>query len=185
MCKFTRVESLWVNGESTDRLAFTLEGPVGDKHSGYTRKLDGHDSRFRALSGFKKGHIVFNYRSWSGISLQEINKIEKKLGIKIPGGCLLENLVISGIRNFSQLPSGSQLVFPAKPDGSQVILAIWRRNTPCHIVGMRLQSHYPENPHLSKHFIKVAVKSRGVVGFVISGGYIDVGDTVEVYPPDI
>jgi MOSC domain-containing protein YiiM len=183
--RFTRVEKLFVNDKPTGEITVTLDGIVGDDHFGPTRRLNEHDSRFLKLSGIKKYHWVSNNRSWSAISREEIDKIEKELGVKIPDGCLLENLVISGIREFSQLPSGTQLVFPEKPDGSRVILAVWRQNTPCGVVGKRLQSHYPRKKGLSDRFIKVAEEGRGLVGFVISGGYIDIGDIVMVFTPDI
>lgn len=185
MCKFTRVEKLFVNGKPTGEIDVTLDGIVGDDHFGPTRRLNEHDSRFLKLSGIKKYHWVSNNRSWSATSSEEIDKIEKELGVKIPDGCLLENLVISGIRDFSQLPSGSLLVFPEKPDGSQVILAVWRQNTPCSVVGKRLQSHYPGRKGLSDRLKKVADESRGLVGSVFSGGHIRVGDMVMVFTPDI
>ncbi len=183
--RFTVVESLCVNSKPTGQITVTRDGVVGDDHFGPTRRLNEHDSRFLKLSGIKKYHWTSNLRSWSATSRKEIDKIEKELGVKIPDGCLLENIVIDGITDFSQIPSGSQLVFPEKPDGSRVILAVWRRNTPCSVVGKRLESHYPGRKGLSDRFKKAAKKRRGLVGFVISGGHIRVGDVVEVYTPDI
>ncbi len=177
------VGSLWVNGRQMPVLKFKFDGPVGDDHAGMTRELDGHDGDYVATSRLKKGHGIFNWRTWTAISIEEMYEVEHTLALKIPGGCLLENIIICGIPGFSQLPPTSRLVFPKKDDGSQVILAVWEENGPCDGVGKRLQNHYPEQDKLSTRFIAAARHKRGVMGFVISEGYVENDDVVEVYPP--
>ncbi len=177
------VESLSLNGEPAKGVLFETDGPVGDRHSGFVRSLSGHDGAYLSTSARKKGDLVFNWRPWTAISIPEIKEIEGELGVSIPQGCLLENIVIGGIPNFSKLLPTSRLVFPEKADGTQLILAVWEENGPCKGVGQRLQDVYPENKHLCKRFIASAQNRRGVMGLVLSRGSVWVGDYLTVYPP--
>ena len=115
------------------------------------------------------------------MSSEEILGIEQALGYKIPVGCLLENIRISGISNFSKLAPTTRLVFPANT-AEQVILAVWEENGPCKTVGKRLAQTY-ENNDLEARFVREAKDRRGVMGIVLSGGIIQKGDEVLVYPP--
>ncbi len=179
-----KVQGLCLNGiPTTWKLIFNMNGPAGDIHSGINRELNGHDGAYLATSQLKRGHQVFNWRTWTAISAEEIAKIENQLGVDIYEGCLLENIIFTGIPQFSQLAPTSRLVFPMKPDGSQLVLAVWEENTPCDGVGIRLQHQYLHEPNLSKRFIAAAQGKRGVMGFVLSKGYTELGDEVLVYPP--
>lgn len=177
-----RVTGLCVNGEPTERLLFDWDGPAHDKHSGYTRAISGHDRAYKETSDLKKGDLVFNWRSWTGIASEEILEVEKEIGYNIPPGCLLENITFSGIPAFSELPPTSRLVFPERYEWSQAILAVWEQNAPCHGVGKRLEEHH-QLPGLSPRFIKAALRKRGLMGFVLRYGIVDIGDEVLVYPP--
>ena len=183
-----KVKSLSLNGESVSRINFGLMGPTGDDHAGLSRHLSGHDGAYMETSSLMRGARVFNWRSWTALSDQEISIIEEKLGVSIPQGCLLENLVISGIPNFSQLPPTSRLVFPMRKDRSQAILAVWEENGPCRGVGNRLEKYhadqkYIQAPGLSTRFITAARSKRGVMGLLLSEGLVEVGDWVNVFPP--
>lgn len=175
-----KVEALCINGSAIDAIEFGFEGPVGDIHSGFTRKLSGHDGGYFRTSALAKGDIAFNWRSWTGLSQEELMEVEQALGCSIPQGCLLENIVVSGIPNFSKLPPTSRLVFPKR--GTQAVLAVWEENGPCHVVGKRLADHYGE-PELQKRLIAGAQNRRGVMGLVLTVGRVEVGDTILVYPP--
>jgi MOSC domain-containing protein YiiM len=177
------VKSLSMNGSLANHVYFSLAGPVEDTHAGMTRRLDGHDAKYIATSQLERGYPVFNWRSWTGLSLEEVILIERQLGVHIPRGCLLENIVLSGIPRFSLLQPTSRLVFPKKADGSQLILTVWQENTPCKGVGDRLQKIYPTQRNLSSNFISEARGRRGVMGFVLSAGYAEIGDDVMVFPP--
>ncbi len=180
-----RVEGLCINGVVVLSAYFDFRGPVGDKHSELTRHLSGHDGGYIRTSDLKKGDVVINCRQWTALSKEELLEIEHSLGCIIPPGCLLENLVISGVPEFSRLLSGSRLVFPKREHfgcESQLILAVWEENNPCHVVGRRLQDHHGI-PGLSTKFISSAQHRRGVMGFVFSPGPVEVGDEVVVYPP--
>ena len=176
-----KIVSLCLNGKPADQLMFNLDGPVGDTHSGRTRILSGHDSDYIRTSLLKRGDKVFNWRSWTAISTEETQAVEKELGVDIPQGCLLENFTVSGIRDFSQLPPTSRLVFPAHDD-YQAVLAIWEENGPCKTVGTRLAEHH-NNFNLMSKFVSAAKGNRGVMGMVLSSGYVQLGDTVLVYLP--
>ena len=179
------VRSLALNGIATDRIVFQLDGPVGDIHTGFTRQLSGHDGDYIRTSALLRGATVFNWRSWTGLSFEEVTSIEHALICNIPIGCLLENICISGIPNFSQLATGTRLVFPGTAvDGvvNQAILTVWEENGPCRTVGERLEQLY-NNPGLKTKFIREAQGKRGVMGFVLAAGVVNVGDTVQVYPP--
>lgn len=176
-----RVEWLCTNGGPVDSLWFNLNGPTLDKHAGFTRRLSGHDRAYIVTSKLSKGSEVLNWRSWTGLSYEEYMETERELGRGIPRGCLLENVVISGIPNFSKLEPTTRLVFPHREE-MQVILAVWSENTPCIGVGKRFAEYY-HDPELSKALIAAAVGRRGVVGLVLSAGLVSVGDEVLVYPP--
>jgi hypothetical protein len=176
------VTSLAIDGETTGRITFDLAGPIGDIHYGFTRSLSGHDGAYIRTSGLKKGDTVFNWRSWTGVSTEEIGDVAKAIGYEIPAGILLENLSIRGIPHFSQLAPSSRLVFPQAADGSQAVLAVWEENGPCRTVGELLELLH-QKPGLKTDFIRAAQGKRGVMGFVLSPGTVSVGDTVLVYPP--
>lgn len=176
-----RVEALAVNGQSIPGLHFSPDGPSGDAHRGFTRTLSGHDGEYLRTSSLEKGASVFNWRSWTALSTEEIGALEGDLGYSVPVGCLLENIRISGIPNFSRLAPTTRLVFP-KHSETQLILAAWEENGPCGTVGRRLESHHAV-PGLKSGFIRAAQHRRGVMGFVLAPGSILVGDTVLVYPP--
>lgn len=179
------VDSLCINGEPVATIQFRLDGPVGDSHSASTRKLAGHDGRYIATSDLPRGHEVFNWRTWTGLAVEETTEIEAALGLEVPQGCILENLTVSGIPGFSQIAPTSRLVFPSRGDSdgtTQAILAVWEENGPCATVGGRLEKHHGK-PGLTTDFIRAAQGKRGVMGFVLAAGEVRVGDTVHLYPP--
>ena len=181
-----KVESLCINGEAVAEIQFGLNGPRDDVHTGhFSRRLSGHDSEYIRTSSLKRGSLVFNWRSWTGLSQEEMTEVERELGVTIPQGCLLENIVVSGIPHFSKLEPTTRLVFPFReniPDEEQVILAVWEQNGPCRTVGDRLASHYGQHELMAK-FVAAAKDRRGVMGFVLAAGLVRVGDPVLVYPP--
>ena len=88
---------------------------------------------------------------------------------------------MTGVPNLSKLPPTTRLVFPVRND-MQAILAIWEENTPCQIVGQRLAAHYGR-PELKRALITAARDKRGVMGLVLSAGWVEVGDEVQLFPP--
>jgi len=180
-----RVESLCLNGKPAVSIVFGLSGPIGDSHSAFDRKLSGHDGEYIRTSTLVKGDTVFNWRTWTGISREEIAEVESKIGVRIPQGILRENITVSGIPNFSRLDPTSRLVFPRKQDcpiGPQAALAVWEENGPCKGVAQPLEDHHGI-PGLKTRFIAEAQHRRGVMGIVLFAGRVDIGDQVLVFPP--
>ena len=181
-----KVESLCINGEQRQEICFWEGGPRGDTHAaGSTRTLSGHDSKYIQTSSLPRGARVFNWRSWTGLSTEEMIEVGKELGVGIPQGCLLENITVSGIPHFSNLAPTTRLVFPFRENfsyGNQLILAVWEQNGPCRTVGDRLARHYGR-PELMTKFVNAAKNKRGVMGIVLAPGLAKVGDVVSVYPP--
>lgn len=195
------VTSLAVNGKETQKIEMLCNsrhnGPKGDVHASVARELRGHDGDFRKFFGVRKGYPATNWRGWTAISLEEIISIAEDLALpEIPPGCLLENITISGIPNFSSIPRFSWLVFPEHKPAERTILLVWSKNEPCEGVGRKLQDLYKEEPKLSSRFIKTAMTTfhdkvtklledrpgrRGLMGSVVCPGPIHAGDSVEVY----
>jgi hypothetical protein len=140
------VRSLAINGEAMISVDFDLQGPRGDVHTGFSRQLSGHDGEYLQTSDLKKGRTVFNTRSWTGLSSEEKGEIEQSLAwCAIPPGCLLENITISGIPNFSQLEPTSRLVFPSHGMGL---------NQPSSQCGKRMVHAIPSVP-VSRHCTRI------------------------------
>lgn len=158
-------------------------GIKGDYHSG-TRLADVREETLLSF-GLPKGIEIANHREFSAISEEELEEIREamKLSHDIPAGCLGENLCISGIPNFTSLPTGTLLFFQNGNQKRTAVLCIWAENTPCFLPGKAIQHFFPEIPHLDKVFPKVARGKRGIVGSVYCSGFIKKGDTVIAHIP--
>jgi len=177
------VLSLCINAQQVEEIVFELDGPVGDNHKGFSRIVSGHDGGYIRTSALKKKESrVFNWRSWTAISKEEIDEISKEINLPIAEGDFQENIIFSGIAGFSQLPPTSRIVFPYHENEGQLILAVWEENGPCVGVGKPFAEKHCD-PSLSSVFIKAALHKRGVMGIVLSAGIARVGDEVQVYPP--
>lgn len=178
------VASLSINGKSVKYIDFGLTGPRTDKHAGFARMLSGHDGGYTRTSQLVRGNKVFNTRSWTALSKEELEQVEASLGVDIPQGTLLENIVFEGMDDFTKIEPTSRLVFPSRQNnghGNQLILAVWEENGPCKTVGQRLADIHPEVSITD--FVKTAQGKRGVMGFVYAQGKALVGDEVKLYAP--
>ncbi len=150
-----------------------LDGFAGDKHSGFERV---------AWRGDKdpEGTVRRNERQWSGVSVEELAIIEKKMDLKEPltAETLGANICVEGIPDFSRLPKSARLVFP-----SGAVLAVEECNPPCADMGEQITAKYTTHSgeraagHL---FAARAFGLRGVVGVVDVPGMIHAGDKVTV-----
>lgn len=193
-------EAICVTGrvEST-RVAVTL-GSIATTavdeikvHVGSGIKNDSHaderllDVREKELlsHGLLKGMPIANVRQFSAVSVEELLKIQSDMGLsELPYGLLGENLVVSGIPNFSKLPPGTLLLFSGKNQVNRTaVLAVWGENEPCVVAANSIQDHFPELPRIGLKFPKAAVGRRGIVGFVYSSGVIKTCDMVEAILP--
>lgn len=152
------------------------DGFPGDKHKGFTRVAADWDPE-------PTGTTRRNERQWSGVSIEELQAIQDKMGLDKPltATTLGANICIEGVPNFSRLPRGSKLLFP-----SGAVLAVEEENPPCLDMGLEIERNYNTSsgePVSGKMFPKYAIHLRGVVGYVDVAGLIKSGDqiTVEVY----
>ncbi len=150
-----------------------LDGFAGDKHRGFERV---------AWRGDKdpEGTVRRNERQWSGVSVEELSIIGKKMDLKEPltAATLGANLCVEGIPNFSQLPKSARLVFP-----SGAVLAVEEGNPPCSDMGEQITAKYTTQagePAAGHLFPSRAFGLRGVVGVVDVPGVIQAGDKVIV-----
>lgn len=152
-------------------------GIKGDNHSG--RRLS--DVREKDLNAFgipKRTEIV-NFREFSAISVEEMIDVAKAMDIEsIPHGLLGENILVSGIPNFTMLPIGTKLFFKNKNVPQTAVLIVSGENTPCRVPGDAIQQAYPQQEKLATQFIKHAIGKRGVVGNVFCSGRITKGDEI-------
>jgi len=150
-----------------------LDGFVGDKHRGFERV---------AWPGDKDpaGTVRRNERQWSGVSVEELAIIEKKMKLKEPltATTLGANICVEGIPDFSRLPSGTRLIFP-----SGAVLVVEECNPPCSDMGEQITAKHTTHSgeraagHL---FASRAFGLRGVVGVVDVPGVITTGDKLIV-----
>jgi hypothetical protein len=147
----------------------TLEGIVGDKHSGFTRAADGR-------TPFKRGTIIRNQRQISILSVEDLEDIRTAMGIpELKPEWVGANLITQDIPDLTLIPAGTRLVFP-----DNTVLIVEEENFPCKDPGEVIQSHFPHIAGLTSRFPKAAMHKRGVVATVEQAGTIRLGDPIEV-----
>lgn len=160
-------------------------GIRGDAHAG-TRLQDVRELELRKFDATKKGTEIANYREFSAVSLEEVQEVAIAFGLpeSIPYGCLGENLVISGISKFTELPTGTMLFFQkSETEKRTAVLLVWAENMPCEWPGKAIQSKFPDIPDIDRLFPRAAIGKRGIVGSVYVSGFISEGDAVIVRVP--
>jgi len=164
-------EGSGVRKEPVPLLQIDETGIIGDKHAGLKKKADGRDK------GIKRGTMIRNWRQWSAVSLEELDRIAHNLGVpSIDAAQLGANLCFDGIPQLTQCPVGALLRF------ADAILLVEAENDPCTLAGKSLKENYPD---LSPNkFVKAALHLRGIVGTVYKPGIIRVGESVEIVLPE-
>ncbi len=186
-----RVESVRVTRDGESLVSTEVEkimvvcnqGIKGDRHYG-RRLIDSRENGMLEF-GFMKGMEIANLRQWSAISSEELDQIRQALAVPepMPFGLLGENLVISGIPNFTKLPLGTMLFFQKNKNNKRsAVLFVSGDNYPCIGPGLVIEKYF-KKPKLASRFPKVANGRRGLVGIVYSTGYIGRGDNVIVKIP--
>ncbi len=150
-----------------------LDGFVGDKHRGHSRVAYEGDVD-------PVGTVRRNERQWSAVSVEELEVIGKRMGLRQPlaASTLGANLCLQGIPDLSQLARGTRLHFP-----SGAVLRVEECNPPCVEMGAEIAAAYDTNSGdavVASMFPKHAFNLRGVVGVVDVAGPIRTGDRVEV-----
>lgn len=170
--------------EPYEKLCLSVENGIKfDRHCG-PKYIDARDPHLTGF-GIIKGTESRNIRQWSAISQEELNEVAKGMGIPaIEHGLIGENLVISGIPDFTKLPVGTQFLFKS-PSGEirSTVLYSVGANNPCVIAGEAIQKAHPDKENLASLFVKASYGKRGLVGFVLVGGIIKQGDKVYVFIP--
>lgn len=160
-----------------DQLEANLEGFVGDKHAGFTKRADVRNPEY------KRGSLMRNDRQWSAVSPQELAEVAKVMRIPhLDPAWLGANLALAGIPNFTALPKGTKFIFP-----SGAVLVVEEENYPCVGPGRVIAAKYPELELKANRFPKMAMGKRGLIGVIERPGLIKLQDLVivEVYTPKI
>jgi len=154
-----------------DRLEITLDGVVGDCHSGRTRVSDS-----RTLKQYLRGIDIVNSRQFSIASIEELAEVATRMEIpKVKAEWIGANLLVKDIPHFTLLPPSSRLMFSS---GGTVIIDL--ENHPCKYPAEVIERHHPGK---GLAFPKVAMKKRGVVAYAEKSGAIAIGDTIRVFIP--
>jgi hypothetical protein len=161
---------------STERseVEAVLEGIVGDRHYGTSKKAGVREQKFHT-----RGTEIWNSRQWSAVSIEELEAIAHDIGLpEIRPDWVGANMLLSGDPNFSKLPPLSRLVFP-----SGATLLVYGANQPCNLTAGSIQEKTAgvTDDHKTA-FVCSARNRRGLVGWVERAGVIRPGDTVLVYP---
>jgi hypothetical protein len=155
---------------SLDEVEVKWEGLVGDKHFGLTMKAGSKQAPY------PKGTEVRNVRQVSIVSKEELEQIAATMELpQVEPAWVGGNLMLSGIPNLTQLPSGSRLYF----EGG-VGIVVEGENMPCTTAGGSLSQQYPDRPELTTAFPKKAIGKRGLVAWVEKPGVIRKGEKVTV-----
>lgn len=156
--------------ETLDEVEVKMEGLNGDKHFGLTMKAGSKQAPY------PKGAEVRNVRQVSIVSDQELKQIAENMQIPhVEPAWVGGNLMISGIPNLTQLPSGSRFYF----EGG-VGIVVEGANMPCTTAGGSLQEQFPDRKDLTTAFPKKAMGKRGLVAWVEKPGVIRKGEKVTV-----
>ncbi len=172
---YGRVEAVLITpkllpGTPVDEVQVTWEGFVGDRHSGLTMKST------RQQKHYPKGTEVRNVRQVSIVSVEDLAAVASNLGIpRVDPAWVGANLLLSGIPNLTQLPSGSRLYF----EGG-VGITVEGENLPCTTAGGCVQQQFPDRQGITSAFPKQALGRRGLVAWVEKPGLLRRGETVLV-----
>ena len=160
----------YLPAKAVEQVEVTWEGLVGDKHAGLTMQANNYQKPY------PKGAEIRNVRQISLVSREELEQIAAGLDVpELQAAWVGANMLVSGIPDLTQLPSGSRFYF----EGG-VGLVVEGENLPCSTAGGAVQEQYPEREGLASQFPKKAIGKRGLVGWVEKPGSIRVGETVQV-----
>jgi MOSC domain-containing protein YiiM len=162
--------------EQQDSLDFAIDGIVGDRHRGATRKC--WDQTDKQPGGTERR----NERQWSAVAQEDLAEVSERLSLATPlaAGDVAVNLSIAGVPDFSRLPRGTVLKFQGG-----VVLMVEEYNPPCSRMSRFVAETYlgQGGKTLSDSaFIEASKFCRGVVGVVEVPGTVAVGETVTVEP---
>ncbi|MBW4691980.1 MAG: MOSC domain-containing protein [Lyngbya sp. HA4199-MV5] len=153
-----------------DRVDLDMAGIPGDCHYGLTRRSGGREPMY------PRGTEIRNRRQISIVSVEECDQIAQQLGLDmLLPEWLGANLLISGLPHLTQLPAGSRLLLPG---GTGLVCE--GENAPCRHPGEIIQALYPDHPQLSRRFVPIAKRQRGIVCTVERPGALVAGDHLRI-----
>jgi hypothetical protein len=157
----------------TNRVAqvdLDLGGIPGDRHYGLTRKSGAREPMY------PRGTQIRNRRQLSLVSAEECQQIAEKLGIEsVLPEWLGANVLVQGLPDLTQLPTGSRLLFP-----SGAGLVCEGENMPCKHPGQVIQMAHPNQPQLIRQFVRAAQHRRGIICSVERSGAIVQADAIRI-----
>ncbi|BDI28090.1 putative metal-sulfur cluster biosynthesis proteins YuaD [Capsulimonas corticalis] len=164
-----------VVSEPQSEIICDLGGIQGDRHYGFTKSAGVREKKFHP-----KGASIWNPRTWSAVSVEELAEIAASMGVaEIKAEWLGANLLFRGVGSLTSLPPMTRLVF-----SSGAILLVYGENLPCiGPANVIRKLATPLDIRLPQTFGKAAAKKRGLVGWVERAGVIRPGDTADVYLP--
>jgi MOSC domain-containing protein YiiM len=149
-----------------------LDGFVGDKHSGVTRKSDSR-TPYHA-----RGTVIRNERQVTIVACEELAQVAAALNIaEIRPQWLGANLALQGIPHLSQLPPSTRIFC-----SGGAVLVVQEENLPCIAPGKVISRQYGRS-ELESQFVKAALHKRGLTACVERPGVIREGDEVKVLIP--
>jgi hypothetical protein len=152
-------------------IALTLDGPVGDCHTGATRKSDS-----RTLVLYKRKIDIRNVRQLTIVSEEELAEIATSLGVpEVRPEWIGANIVTNGIPDLTLLPPSSRLQFSS---GATIVADM--ENMPCSQIAETVARHYPAT---RLTLVKAATHKRGLTAWVEREGTIKIGDSITVIIP--
>lgn len=159
-----------------EKLAFTLAGIPGDRHSGFHKAAG-----VREKNLYRKGLPIANHRQWSAISVEEKSEIAERMGLdEVSAEHIGANLLIEGIPNLSKIPPFSRIRIGKGK--FQVTLVVYEENFPCRFPEEAMNADDIHRDGMT--FQKAAKDRRGLVGWVEKAARISTGDEVEVLIPE-
>ena len=177
-----RCISLFVEADShpqtrpAESIALDLAGIPGTRHYGFTRKAGPREP------WYKRGMEMRSGRQITVVSEEDLAAIASAMEISgVAPEWIGANIVVSGIPNFSFLPSGTRLTF------KDATLVVEAQNAPCRISGKVIAQYLTPDAApggLELEFPKKAKGLRGVVASVERAGVIHAGeDIIAKVPP--
>lgn len=162
--------------ESVSELVLWWNGILDDKrHYGLSKKAGVREKPFA------KGQIVRNDRQVSIVSVEELDRLAKRMDLdEVKSEWLGANILFQGYPELTSLPPLTLIIFREKEDAA---IRVYGKNLPCKGPGDVIQAHYPNKPSLATLFVESALNCRGVVGWVHRAGIINVGDEAEIILP--
>ncbi len=155
----------------TQTLHLTFAGPVGDCHTGLTRKSDS-----RTLPLYKRDIEIRNVRQVTILAEEELADIAARLSIpKIDPSWFGANLVVKNIPDLTLLPPSTRLQFP-----SGATLVVDMENYPCSQIAKVVERHHPGTQF---NVVKAAMHKRGVTAWVEREGEVKTGDAIKIVIP--